>query len=147
MSIVFLECDYFGIANIVCCERCHEKREKLISVRPFTIDYDARARIGASQNTDWGLCVEAIVCCTLYDYVRNLPREWWVEQSKKYGVTRQDEFRGYIYPNSPERNTMRENYGLEKRASNKNEKVPKNPAKGAAARLKAVLDDEFDFFK
>lgn len=66
-------------------------------VRPFR-----EGVYGQVGNTDWELCVEAIICCGIYDLVRALPREWWVKKARELGVysSRGDD-RGYIYPDSP----------------------------------------------
>lgn len=106
MSFVFLECDWFrkhlNSAPLVCCENCHEKLgNKRIFVSPFKED---------GINTDWQLCVQGIVCCRMYDFVRGLDRNFWVAQAELYG-TKRDDGRGYIYPSSPERNTERASSG------------------------------------
>jgi hypothetical protein len=103
MSVLFLECK--GLHEEfpdwpACCSCCHsEEHEKTykIYVRPIGPD---------GLNADWYLCVEAIVCCALYHYVRALPYDWWVEKSKQFKV-RRDDLRGYIYPSSPEKDTDR----------------------------------------
>jgi hypothetical protein len=106
MSIVFIECPTFFkefpelAYQSSCCKNCHAEQRNLIYVRPFR---DGVYR----ENTDWYLCVEAIVCCGIYDFVRKLPREWWVGKSREFGVNREDLERGYIYPDSPARNTVR----------------------------------------
>lgn len=126
MSVVFLECATFleminvcncGFPDLkhhrecrqeqtnrhICCKTCHthEHGSHLIYVRAFQ-----EGALGEAGNTDWELCVEAIVCCNLYHFVRALPRSWWIEQARKHGVGRGDS-KGYIYPNSPSRNTDR----------------------------------------
>lgn len=107
MSVLFIECAALHqefpswAAYTPCCENCHSEEHKAtykIYVRPIGPD---------GLNADWYLCVEAIVCCALYHRVRELPYEWWVAKSVKYGVKRED-MRGYIYPASPEKNTERE---------------------------------------
>ena len=92
----------YGIGLGDCCPKCHEKNHKnLIYVRPFQDGV-----YGQVGNTDWDMCIEAIVCCKIYDFVRALPREWWIKKATELNVYREDS-RGYIYPNSPHRNTTR----------------------------------------
>lgn len=101
MAIAFLECptflEEFWELGGKCCPRCHEDRKNKMHVRPFR-----EGVYGQVGNTDWELCVEAIICCGIYDLVRALPREWWVKKARELGVysSRGDD-RGYIYPDSP----------------------------------------------
>lgn len=114
MSVVFLECADFhkefptlsdwpietSATSGACCKDCHTKPENRIYIQPLEEGEGER-------NADWFLCVEAKVCCGLYNFVRALPRDWWVKKSAELGVTRRDD-RGYIYPSSPQKNTERE---------------------------------------
>jgi len=107
MSVVFIECKTFHAefpdwvdVGYACCGDCHSRINALIYVRPFKPEYPS------DSNADWSLCIEALICCKIYDMVRALPREWWVKKAKEYGVYR-DDSRGYIYSDSPEKNTER----------------------------------------
>lgn len=103
MSVLFIECaalhrEFSDFPR--CCEECHSARNERthkIYVRPIGQD---------GLNADWYLCVEAIVCCSLYHRVRALPYEWWVEKAEKAGV-RRDDMRGYKYTDSTHLNTER----------------------------------------
>jgi len=91
MSVAFLDCSYLrGALNLdhesKCCKDCHEKKQ-LIYVRPMNPD----------GNPDWFLCIEAIVCCNLYHFTKNISRDWWESKAIELGVKREDQ-RGYIYP-------------------------------------------------
>jgi len=104
MSVAFLECATFlhPDGEVICCPKCHAgDRKNLIYVRPFK-----EGVLGDVGNTDWDMCIEATVCCKIYDFVRALPREWWIKKATELNVYREDS-RGYIYPNSPHRNTTR----------------------------------------
>lgn len=81
-----------------CCRECHVN-DCLIFVRPFRNN---------ERNTDWDICVEAEVCCEMYDFVRALPREWWINYAKEKGfyATRNDG-RGYSFTDTPEKDTDR----------------------------------------
>lgn len=90
MSVAFLECDAFREfypEGFKCCESCHSDKAHRIFVRPI------RDEVG---NPDWLLCIEGIVCCRSYDYVRQIPHEWWERESKRLGVKR-DDGRGHVY--------------------------------------------------
>jgi len=91
MSVVFLDCDYLRQSfNLTapCCDYCHANHQNcLIYIRPET----------SEGKPDWLLCVEAIVCCNLYHFVKNIPRNWWESKAIEYGVARDDQ-RGYIFP-------------------------------------------------
>src|SRR5438093_4239375 len=97
MSVAFLECagflKLFPEWKSSCCSHCHGLDNHKIYIRPLD---------SSGYNADWYLCIEAIVCCGLYHKVRELPREWWVAKSIELGVKR-DDGRGYIYPDSPEK--------------------------------------------
>src|SRR4249920_2518519 len=103
MSVLFIECGalHQEFQDFpACCSNCHSDEHKTtykIYVRPIGPD---------GLNADWYLCVEAIVCCSLYHSVRELPYEWWVEKSIKHGVKR-DDMRGYKYTDSTDKNTER----------------------------------------
>lgn len=100
MSVAFLECKAFKEFlpfGYECCENCHKFKRNLIFIRPYK---------PGEENPDWMLCIEGIVCCKVYDYVREVPHGWWERMAKDLGVNRED-MRGYIYPGSPQRNTER----------------------------------------
>ena len=99
MSVAFLECASFKEFlphDHICCLSCHETRTHLIYVKP----------LNDAGNPDWFLCIEGIVCCKAYDFVRAIPHEWWSARSQELGVKREDQ-RGYVYPQSPERDSDR----------------------------------------
>jgi hypothetical protein len=104
VSTLFVQCETFlkefpdwQFLAKPCCKDCHSHQRNLIYARP------RRDEVG---NPDWDLCVEGMVCCSIYDLVCKLPHSWWVEFAKKHGVYREDP-RGYIYTDTPERNTER----------------------------------------
>jgi hypothetical protein len=102
MSTAFIQCGAFGTelpVDTQCCPKCHTDDRNMIYVRPFQ-----EGCMGSVGNTDWDLCIEGIVCCGIYDFVRALPREWWVGKSRELGVGR-DDGRGYSYTDTPHRNT------------------------------------------
>lgn len=114
----------YGMGLKECCPTCHtgDNQRNLIYVRPF--QDGAYGHVG---NTDWDMCIEATICCKLYDYVRSLPREWWIKKATELGVYREDP-RGYIYPNSPHRNTTRSQGGIH---------LQKRSLKASTARCKS----------
>lgn len=87
--------------GLICCDKCHENDRNKIYVRPFR-----EGALGEVGNTDWNLCIEGIICCALYDKVRAIPRDWWVQKAREAGVERDDD-KGYIYSDSPSHNTNR----------------------------------------
>jgi hypothetical protein len=99
MSVAFLSCAdlrEFALADHVCCPSCHQ-RENLIFFVP---------RYEGSNQRDYTLCIEAMICCIMWDKVAAIPRDWWVRRAEELGVRREDP-RGYIYPSNPEKNTER----------------------------------------
>lgn len=116
MSVLFIECQALHrefpswVAHTPCCDTCHKEENKAthkIYVRPIGQD---------GLNADWYLCVEAIVCCSLYHRVRALPYEWWVEKAEKAGV-RRDDMLGYRYTDSTDKNTERPHVEAKKEAT------------------------------
>lgn len=121
MAIQFLECEYFKQPPIrlrcPCCHNCHKLLQNRIHVRPYKED---------GLNADHELCIEAIVCCSIYDFVRALPREWWIEQAKAFGVYKsRDDGRGYMFTDHPEKNTERRSDG--KKATSFKQKIKAIP--------------------
>lgn len=113
MSVLFIECQALHEEFPEfprCCEDCHSARNERthkIYVRPIGPD---------GLNADWYLCVEAIICCSLYHATRALPYEWWVEKSVKFKV-RRDDMRGYIFTDSTDKNTERPHVEAKKEAT------------------------------
>jgi hypothetical protein len=128
MSILFVECaelhkEFVELQfEATCCKKCHVAKKNLIYVRPFRDE---------AGNTDWDVCVEAMVCCAVYNFVRALPREWWLKKAREAGVARDDN-RGYIYTTSTHLNT--------ERASRRPSPQAKSKAVSYATRKKAVDD-------
>lgn len=107
MGIHFLECarfhemalkdlseNYHRYPEKSCCENCH-RPGNMIYVRPLKED---------GLNADYLLGLEAIVCCHLYDYVRGLPRSFWVAEAELVGCIRTPTS-GYTFSHSTHKNT------------------------------------------
>lgn len=62
-----------------CCEDCHEKNHH-ITVFPGSCY--TKTKFGWMPDLSMGLNAE--ICCKRYDYVRSLPREWWVRELGKH---------------------------------------------------------------
>lgn len=86
-GFMVLKCEYFyqpeHVAELkypeLCCKACHADTT-LIVVRPRDFN----------KLTDWFLGIEAAVCCKLYDLVRALPHQWWIDRALEHGTTRVD---------------------------------------------------------
>lgn len=86
VTVLILSCgDFkeFVPANISCCQNCHtHRKEDLIVFTP---------RRPEDGRPDWTLCVQSEVCCTVYHYVRDIPREWWEKISEEHKVRHGDD--------------------------------------------------------
>lgn len=66
-----------------CCPKCHADKtgRDLITVHPKSVN----------GLPDLGLGLHAHVCCWMYDYVRQLPRAWWLgKYGEKHGYSPED---------------------------------------------------------
>jgi hypothetical protein len=134
VSIAFIECQEFIeldkarrqsiLDTLECCSDCH-RHGRLLYVQPYLED---------QNNPDWTLCIEALVCCNLYHFVRDLPREWWVKRSMELNVYRMDQ-RGYVYPHSPDKNLGERRERVNVQAS----------VKGRESKKKSKDEPEFSF--
>lgn len=77
--------DIWGyMSEASCCPSCHKRENNsgLIRIYPRSV---------ASDLPDLGLGLNALVCCKVYDYARELPREWWLARyGEKHGYSAED---------------------------------------------------------
>lgn len=78
-------CADFGQPADDCCPNCHLNGDT-IRIYPESVH-----SVGYKDKMpDLGLGISAEVCCRLYDQVKRLPREWWVElYGRKHGYRKE----------------------------------------------------------
>lgn len=69
---MILHCTDFELGK--CCDTCHEKKF-YITVYPWSVYSDD---LIDGRMPDLALGILAEICCARFDYVRSLPRTWWV---------------------------------------------------------------------
>lgn len=69
---MILHCSDFELGK--CCDTCHEKKYH-ITIYPWSVYSD---NLIDGRMPDLALGILAEVCCARFDYVRSLPRTWWV---------------------------------------------------------------------
>lgn len=80
------------LANIICCKDCHRDNYSLIAIRP---------RKDNSNQTDFSLPIEALVCCRVYDLARAKNNSWWLKECMIRGHSRMSGFRDDDAPLRP----------------------------------------------
>jgi len=74
-----------------CCQGDCHKTGALINVVPYADDVTLMNR-----KIDWSLGIQGYVCCSRYEFVRSLSREWWIRQLAKIDNWSEDKIRQYL---------------------------------------------------